>query len=85
MGHGSHSPGGQSWERPPHAPTSHGAKHRGSCLRRTAVHIGIKTLTTYLKHYPLWLERYLHPQGWTCPHYGSSARCLFRAQEHFPA
>jgi transposase-like protein len=33
----------------------------------------------------LWLERYLHPQGLTCPHCGSCARRLLRAQEHFPA
>src|SRR5262245_43149838 len=33
----------------------------------------------------LWLERYLHPQGLTCPHCGSRTRTLFRAQEHFPA
>jgi transposase-like protein len=33
----------------------------------------------------LWLERYLHPQGMTCPHCGSGRRRLFRAQEHFPA
>jgi transposase-like protein len=33
----------------------------------------------------LWLERYLHPQGLTCPHCGSCTRRLFRAQEHFPA
>jgi transposase-like protein len=33
----------------------------------------------------LWLERYLHPQGMTCPHCGSGTRRLFRAQEHFPA
>jgi transposase-like protein len=33
----------------------------------------------------LWLERYLHPQGLTCPHCNSCTRRLFRAQEHFPA
>jgi transposase-like protein len=33
----------------------------------------------------LWLERYLHPQGMTCPHCGSGTQRLFRAQEHFPA
>jgi transposase-like protein len=33
----------------------------------------------------LWLERYLHPQGLTCPHCGSCTRRLFRAQGHFPA
>jgi transposase-like protein len=33
----------------------------------------------------LWLERYLHPQGMTCPHCGSGTRRLFRAQGHFPA
>jgi transposase-like protein len=33
----------------------------------------------------LWLERYLHPQEWTCPRCGSCTRCLFRAQEHIPA
>jgi len=33
----------------------------------------------------LWLERYLHPQGLTCPHCGSCTRRLFRAQEHFLA
>jgi transposase-like protein len=33
----------------------------------------------------LWLERYLHPAGMTCPHCGSGTRRLFRAQEHFPA
>jgi transposase-like protein len=33
----------------------------------------------------LWLERYLHPQGMTCPHCGSGTRRLFRAQEHFLA
>jgi transposase-like protein len=33
----------------------------------------------------LWLERYLHPEGLTCPHCGSRTRRLFRAQEHFPA
>ena len=33
----------------------------------------------------LWLERYLHPQGFVCPHCGHAERRLFRAQEHFPA
>ena len=33
----------------------------------------------------LWLERYLHPQGLTCPQCGSWTRRLFHAQEHFPA
>jgi transposase-like protein len=33
----------------------------------------------------LWLERYLHPEGMTCPHCGSGTRRLFRAEEHFPA
>jgi hypothetical protein len=32
-----------------------------------------------------WLERHLHPQGLTCPHYGDAARRLFRAQGDFPA
>ena len=33
----------------------------------------------------LGLERYLHLQGMTCPHWGSGTRRRFRAQEHFPA
>jgi len=33
----------------------------------------------------LWLERYLHPQGFVCPRCGHAERRLFRAQEHFPA
>jgi transposase-like protein len=33
----------------------------------------------------LWLERYLHPQGFVCPRCGHAKRRLFRAQEHFPA
>ena len=33
----------------------------------------------------LWLERYLHPQGFVCPRCGDAKRRLFRAQEHFPA
>ena len=33
----------------------------------------------------LWLERYLHPQGFICPRCGDAKRRLFRAQEHFPA
>jgi transposase-like protein len=33
----------------------------------------------------LWLERYLHPRGFVCPHCGDAKRRLFRAQEHFPA
>jgi transposase-like protein len=31
-----------------------------------------------------WLEHHLHPQGFVCPHCGSSARRLFRRQ-HIPA
>jgi hypothetical protein len=31
-----------------------------------------------------WLERHLHPDGWTCHHCGSSERRLFRRQT-FPA
>jgi transposase-like protein len=31
-----------------------------------------------------WLERYLHPHGFVCPHGGSPDRRLFRRQ-HFPA
>ena len=33
----------------------------------------------------IWLEHHLHPDGLTCPHCGSSARRVFRAQGHFPA
>jgi transposase-like protein len=33
----------------------------------------------------IWLERYLHPEGFVCPHCGSSNRRLFRQQRHFPA
>jgi hypothetical protein len=33
----------------------------------------------------LWLERHLHPDGFTCPHCGSANRRLFRQQKHFPA
>jgi transposase-like protein len=33
----------------------------------------------------LWLERYLHENGFVCPHCGSPERRMFRAQEHFPA
>jgi transposase-like protein len=33
----------------------------------------------------LWLERYLHPEGFVCPHCGHAKRRLFRAQEHCPA
>ena len=33
----------------------------------------------------LWLERYLHPDGLTCPHCRHSERRLFRVQGHFPA
>jgi transposase-like protein len=33
----------------------------------------------------IWLERYLHPQGLTCPHCGPSERRLCREQGHFPA
>jgi transposase-like protein len=33
----------------------------------------------------IWLERYLHPQGLTCPHCGHSERRLFREPGHFPA
>src|SRR5262245_52364615 len=32
----------------------------------------------------LWLERYLHPQGFVCPRCGDAKRRLFRTQEHFP-
>ncbi len=33
----------------------------------------------------MWLERHLHPDGLHCPHCGSTARRLFRAQGYFPA
>ena len=33
----------------------------------------------------LWLERHLHPTGFTCPHCSSPSRRMFRAQGHFPA
>lgn len=33
----------------------------------------------------IWLERQLHPQGFSCPHCGSTDRRLFRQQKHFPA
>jgi transposase-like protein len=33
----------------------------------------------------LWLERYLHAEGFTGPQGGSVERRLFRAQGHFPA
>jgi transposase-like protein len=33
----------------------------------------------------IWLERHLHPEGFTCPHCGSANRRLFRQQKHFPA
>jgi transposase-like protein len=33
----------------------------------------------------LWLERYLHAEGFTCPQCGSVERRLFRDQGHFPA
>jgi len=33
----------------------------------------------------IWLERHLHPDGFTCPHCGSANRRLFRQQKHFPA
>jgi transposase-like protein len=33
----------------------------------------------------LWLERYLHPHGMSCPHCASPARRLFREQGYFPA
>lgn len=32
-----------------------------------------------------WLERHLHPDGFTCPHCGSANRRFFRQQKHFPA
>lgn len=33
----------------------------------------------------LWLERHLHPDGFTCPHCGSANRRLFRRQGHYDA
>jgi transposase-like protein len=33
----------------------------------------------------LWLERHLHPAGFTCPHCGALSRRIFRAQGHLPA
>jgi transposase-like protein len=33
----------------------------------------------------LWLERHLHPEGFRCPHCGSTNRRFFRQQRHFPA
>jgi transposase-like protein len=33
----------------------------------------------------IWVERHLHPEGFRCPHCGSTKRCLFRQQRHFPA
>jgi transposase-like protein len=33
----------------------------------------------------IWLERHLHPDGFVCPHCGSTKRRLFRQQKHFPA
>jgi transposase-like protein len=33
----------------------------------------------------IWLERHLHPDGFVCPHCGSTNRRLFRQQKHFPA
>jgi transposase-like protein len=33
----------------------------------------------------IWLERHLQPDGFVCPHCGSSKRRLFRQQGHFPA
>jgi transposase-like protein len=33
----------------------------------------------------IWLERHLHPNGFVCPHCGSTNRRLFRQQKHFPA
>ena len=32
-----------------------------------------------------WLERQLHPDGWSCPHCRHPERRLFREQRHFPA
>jgi len=33
----------------------------------------------------IWLSRHLHPDGFVCPHCGSTNRRLFRQQKHFPA
>lgn len=33
----------------------------------------------------IWLERHLHPDGFTCPRCGSANRRLFRQHKHFPA
>jgi hypothetical protein len=33
----------------------------------------------------IWLERHLHPDGFTCPHCHSHERRLFRPQGAFPA
>jgi transposase-like protein len=33
----------------------------------------------------IWLERHLHPDGFTCPHCHSPERRLFRQQGDFPA
>jgi hypothetical protein len=33
----------------------------------------------------LWLERYLHPNGWVCPRGGPPQRRLFRDHDYFPA
>jgi transposase-like protein len=33
----------------------------------------------------IWLERYLHPEGFACPHCHSPERRLFRPQGAFPA
>jgi transposase-like protein len=33
----------------------------------------------------IWLERHLHPDGFVCPHCGSTNRRLFRQQKHFLA
>jgi transposase-like protein len=32
-----------------------------------------------------WLEAYLHPEGFVCPHCGSAERRLLREQGYFPA
>jgi transposase-like protein len=32
-----------------------------------------------------WLEQHLHPDGFVCPHCGSTDRRLFREQGYFPA
>src|SRR5262245_35879761 len=32
-----------------------------------------------------WLERHLHPAGFTCPYCGSPSRRVFRTQGRFPA